>query len=214
MNTIVSRAVWGTLLAGGITILGASVAHAADTTGEDGLLSGTQGIVSVDAPVTVEGTSIAVIGDADSSTSGSSAPATAPAPSASTSGADGVGSGSQAIIDVSVPVTIEGTSVSVIGDSNSSTDSTPAPAPAQPAPAPAPAAPATDGSDGVASGTQVVAPVAAPVEVNGTAVSVIGDANSDTTTGGTPGSTGTTGGTTAPTTDGNDGLLSGTQVIA
>ena len=30
MNTIVSRALWGTLLAGGITLLGATVAQAAE----------------------------------------------------------------------------------------------------------------------------------------------------------------------------------------
>ena len=42
MRTYLKRALWGTLLAGGITLLGATAANAADTSGEDGLLSGTQ----------------------------------------------------------------------------------------------------------------------------------------------------------------------------
>ena len=40
MRTYLKRALWGTLLAGGITLLGATAANAADTSGEDGLLSG------------------------------------------------------------------------------------------------------------------------------------------------------------------------------
>ena len=42
MRTYLKRALWGTLLAGGITLLGATAANAADTSGDEGLLSGTQ----------------------------------------------------------------------------------------------------------------------------------------------------------------------------
>ena len=47
MHTLIKRALWGTLLAGGITLLGATAANAAETSGDDGLLSGTQAVLSV-----------------------------------------------------------------------------------------------------------------------------------------------------------------------
>ncbi|MBO0980146.1 hypothetical protein IPV10_06180, partial [Microbacterium sp. SD291] len=53
MRTFIKRALWGTLLAGGITLLGATTANAADTSGDDGLLSGTQADTSISVPVTI-----------------------------------------------------------------------------------------------------------------------------------------------------------------
>lgn len=82
MNTFVSRALWGTLLAGGITLLGATVAQAVETNGDDGLLSGTQALLSLDAPVTVAGNAISVLGDAQSTDAETTAPAPAPASAA------------------------------------------------------------------------------------------------------------------------------------
>ncbi len=95
MNTIVSRALWGTLLAGGITLLGATVAQAAETTGDDGLLSGTQALVSLDAPITIGGNAVSLLGDATSTDAETSTPdaTSAPSGSASTSGLDGILSG-------------------------------------------------------------------------------------------------------------------------
>lgn len=191
MKTIVSRALWGTLIAGGITLLGATVAQAAETTGEDGLLSGTQALVSLQAPVTVAGNALSVIGDSESTDAATAAPA-APAAEARSDGSDGVASGTQALVSVSVPVTVDGNAVSVLGDAEStgSESSAPAPAPARNEDAAAPeAAPATSGEDGVLGGTQVLAPVGLPVTLGGNAVSVIGDS---TTTSPTTGPTGPT----------------------
>ena len=53
MHTFMKRALVGTLLAGGITLLSATVADAAVTTGEDGLLSGNQALIHVSAPVDI-----------------------------------------------------------------------------------------------------------------------------------------------------------------
>src|SRR5690606_1709992 len=134
MGTFIKRALLGTLLAGGITLLGATVAHAADTTGEDGLLSGTQALLDVKLPVTISGTSLSVIGDSTSQSAATSAPAPAPAPAApapapaSTSGENGVASGTQALVTVTVPVTVSGNAISVVGDSSSSDAATAAPA--------------------------------------------------------------------------------------
>ncbi|WP_183151325.1 chaplin family protein [Microbacterium sp. Se63.02b] len=59
----------------GITLLGATAANAAETTGDDGLLSGTQAETAITAPISVVGNAISVLGDAVTP-----APAPAPAP--------------------------------------------------------------------------------------------------------------------------------------
>ena len=165
MRTFCKRALWGTLLAGGITLLGATAATAAETTGDDGLLSGSQAVIDVTLPVTVSGTSLSVIGDSHSDGSTAAAPTSDPAPAdATTGGQDGAASGTQALVSVNVPVTVAGNAVSVAGDSESS-DATTAPAPAA-----QPAAAETSGDDGILSGTQGVVSVAAPVTVSGNAI--------------------------------------------
>lgn len=242
MNINVTRALWGTLLAGGLTVFGATVAQAAETSGEDGLLSGTQALLSVEAPVTVSGTAVSLLSDA-SSTSGGDAPAAASAPAeATTSGTGGIASGTQALISVSVPVDIGGIAVSGIGDAESA-------APMQGTPTGAAesvpvtvdgvaisligdsaaeggattptgasnggTAPtgSTTGDGGIASGTQVIAPIQVPVDLSGLAVSVIGDS---TAAGGdgpaaTPAAAPPASG--VPTTSGADGVLGGTQLV-
>ena len=177
MNKYVSRGLWFTLFLGGLSLAGVGVANAAETSGDDGLASGSQAAVNVTAPVNLGGNGISVLGDSSSSgASTSSAPAAAPAPATvSSSGVDGVLSGTQAVAALSVPVTLTGNSVSAVGDSSSGDSSTtaPAPAPAEPA-----AAPTTSGSDGVASGTQAPVNADVPVTVGGNAISVAGDSQS------------------------------------
>ncbi len=96
MRKIYSRVLLGTLVGGGLAVLGAGIANAADTSGVDGLLSGDQVGVSVNLPVTVGGNAVSVIGDSSSDGADTSAPAApAPAPVTITDGSDGVGSGNQ-----------------------------------------------------------------------------------------------------------------------
>jgi hypothetical protein len=225
MKTIVARALWGTLIAGGITLLGATAAQAAETTGEDGLLSGTQALISLDAPITVAGNAISLLGDSETTDAAASAPAPAAAPDAVTSGADGIASGTQGLISVNLPITVGGNGISLIGDSSSSGAETAVPAAEVPAPeapvAEAPVAEApggqapvsTSGSDGILSGTQGIVDLDVPVTVGGNAISVIGDSES---TGAvtTPPASGGDAGAGEATTDGSDGILGGTQVIA
>lgn len=95
MRTFVKHALWGTLIAGGITLLGVSAANAADTTsGDDAIGSGTQVVAPVSIPVTVTGDAISALGLSTSTGSAPAAPASAPAPAATTSGDDGIASGS------------------------------------------------------------------------------------------------------------------------
>lgn len=207
MHTIVKRALWGALIGGGISLLGAGVAQAAETSGEDGLLSGTQALVDVDLPVTVSGNAISVLGDSHSEGADTPAPEPAPAPEASTSGTDGTASGSQAIITVEVPITVSGNAISVAGDSQSDGAQTSSSGASEPAPEAS-----TSGEDSVAGGTQGVVSVEAPVTVSGNAISVLGDSESTDASTGAVGN-GNSGDDTAANTSGDDSVAGGTQVV-
>jgi hypothetical protein len=228
MHTFIKRALLGAFIGGGIAVLGAGVAHAADTTGDDGLLSGTQVLLGVEAPVTVGGNAVSLLGDSSSADADTTAPAAADAPAGSTSGEGGAVSGTQALVTVTVPVTVAGNGISVLGDSTSTGAQTAAPvAPASPATtdtaapttgdAVAPAtgdavAPTTSGDDAIAGGTQAIAPITAPVTVGGNAVSVLGDSTTDRSSTGGTGGTGTGLSGSEPITAGDDSILSGTQL--
>ncbi|WP_100812529.1 hypothetical protein [Microbacterium sp. BR1] len=216
MRRTIKRALLGALIGGGLAFAGATVAQAAETSGDDGTASGTQALVNVTLPVTLGGNGVSVLGD--SSSTGATTPAPAPAPvepAVTTGGTDGLASGTQGVVSVDVPVTVGGNAISVLGDSQSTdsagTDaSAPAPAPAEPA-QPA-SAPTTSGDDAVLGGTQAVAPIQAPVTVGGNAISVLGDSQS-TGASTAPGTAGTGTGTDA-TTNGDDAVLGGTQAVA
>ncbi|TPX05666.1 hypothetical protein FJ656_05305, partial [Schumannella luteola] len=68
MNKYVSRGLWTVLVTGGFMALGVGVAHAdSGTSGQDGVASGTQGILGIELPVQLGGNAISVLGDAHSS---------------------------------------------------------------------------------------------------------------------------------------------------
>jgi hypothetical protein len=222
MKKIILRALYGALLVGGLTFLGATAADAADTTGEDGLMSGSQVVATVAAPIDAVANAVSVVGDSDASAptvDDVAEPATTVAeepapvepvaePGAETSGEDGVASGTQVVPDVAVPVTVAGNAISVLGDSSSGGSVA---GDSESAGTTASGAPTTSGSDGVVSGTQVVPDVAVPVTVAGNAISVLGDSSSGSAAGQTDGS-GEGAAAVAPETSGEDGIVSGTQV--
>jgi hypothetical protein len=213
MHTFIKRALLGAFIGGGIAVLGAGVAHAADTTGDDGLLSGTQVLLGVEAPVTVGGNAVSLLGDSSSADADTTAPAAADAPAGSTSGEGGAVSGTQALVTVTVPVTVAGNGIAVLGDSTFTGAQTAAPiAPAAPATTGDAVAPTTGGDDAIAGGTQAIAPITAPVTVSGNAVSVLGDSTTDRSSTGGTGGTGTGLSGSEPITAGDDSILSGTQL--
>ncbi len=70
MNTTIRKCLIGTCFAGGMIVLSATAANAADTTsGKDGLLSGTQVVAPVTAPISLGGTSLGLLGDSAATTS-------------------------------------------------------------------------------------------------------------------------------------------------
>ncbi|MGR0218305.1 chaplin family protein [Agromyces sp. ZXT2-6] len=211
MKRFVSRALYATLFTGGLVLLGAGAANASETTGEDGILSGTQLGVSIELPVTISGNAVSVIGDSESSdatteVSTGDAGTAWSEPVAVTSGDGGIGSGSQAVVDVSAPVTVSGNAVSVVGDSSSSEATTVVESGDDQSGTDA----TTSGEDSILGGTQGIVDVVAPVTVGGNAVSVIGDAeSSDATTVVNAGS----GSGGDARTSGEDSILGGTQIL-
>ena len=176
MKKLALRALYATLFAGGLTLLGAGVAHASETGGDDGILSGTQALISIELPVTVSGNGISLIGDSSSSDAATevATPASStPDPAAVTSGDDGVASGTQALVDVAVPVTVGGNAISVIGDSSSEGAATEVASGDSGAADGGTAT--TSGEDSILGGTQVIGGLDLPVTVGGNAISVIGD---------------------------------------
>jgi len=178
----------------------------ATTSGEDGLLSGTQALADVTAPVTIGGNAIGILADASSehSTVASSATTAGGSDGATTSGEDGVLSGSQVVADVLAPITAGGNAVAVLGDASSEGSTT------ESSTAAGSDGAATSGDDGELSGSQVVADVVAPITAGGNAVAVLGDASSE----GSTTESSTAAGSDGATTSGDDGVLSGSQVVA
>ena len=192
----------------------ATKAGPATTSGKDSTAGGTQVVAPVRAPVKVSGNAISVVGDSRSShrpaATGSGHGSATKAGPATTSGKDSTAGGTQVVAPVTAPVTVGGNAVSVVGDSRSDGSTTGG---VTGVPSSGTGGSSTSGADSVLGGTQVVAPVTAPVTVGGNAVSVVGDSRSDGST--TGGSTGTPGaGQVGSVTSGADSVLGGTQVVA
>ncbi|RWZ52657.1 hypothetical protein ELQ90_01520 [Labedella phragmitis] len=195
----------------------ATDASGATTSGDDGVLGGTQVIPGIDVPVTIGGNSVSLLGDSSSSdsgvsneTGGTTDGTDGPTDGSTTSGDDGIAGGTQVTPDVTPPVTIGGNAVSIIGDSETSDSGTTTEAGTTGTGSDSRST--TSGDDGILGGTQIDLEGDVPVMTGGNAVSVIGDSE----TSGSDVTGGTTDGTAAPTdgstTSGDDGIAGGTQV--
>ncbi len=236
MHKVIKHALWGVVVAGGITLLGATAANAAETDGEDGILSGTQAIIPVSVPVDIVGNAVSVLGistveapaPAPAPAPAEPAAAPAPAPEATTGGAEGVASGTQAVATLDVPVTVQDNAVSVLGSSSAGTpaavpqsddpQSSPSAAPQTDAPAAGVPSTTTSGVDSLLGGTQALLQVNVPITVTGNSVAVLGTSDASTADGAAMPASSADGSSTAPVpdavTDGSDSIAGGTQVIS
>ena len=135
MHTWVRRALCALGLTGGALLLGFLMAESASaagnhTNGQDGIGSGNQTGIGVQAPVNATGNQITVIGhDNHATNSGDAASAGGTTPSGgttggdNTSGQDGIGSGNQTGAPVEAPVNASGNQVTVVGDGNTADSS-------------------------------------------------------------------------------------------
>ncbi|WP_377642195.1 hypothetical protein [Oryzobacter terrae] len=207
MHASMRRGLQIALVVGGGIFFSAQ-AQADDTTGVESVLGGNQAVVTVEAPVTVAGSAVSVLGDSSSSGSSSSSPSRKAGSSSTTSGEDSAGGGNQAVVAVTAPVTVSGTAVSVVGDSDSE-DSTTAVGAEDAAPV---QTGDTSGEDSVGGGNQAVADVVAPVTVGGTAVSVVGDSHTEGAQTASSGGAGADAGDAS--TSGEESVLGGNQGTA
>jgi len=184
------------------------------TSGQDGIGSGNQTGVGVQAPVNVSGNQVTVIGqDNTTRAAGGSATTSHPSGSPTTSGQSGILSGNQTGVGVQLPIDVSGNQVTVIGQDNtlqsvagSTTGGTSAGSGGSAG------SPTTTGQSGIGSGNQTAVAVLAPINASGNQVTAIGQDNTLTSLGGSTTGTGTGGTTTgSPTTSGQSGILSGNQ---
>jgi hypothetical protein len=170
MHKAISRALWGAFFVGGLTVLGAGAAHAADTSGEDSIASGNQVGILGELPVTISGNAVSILGDSESS--GGAAAVTggsgSSAGSSTTSGEGAIVGGNQVMPDVVAPIVVGGNSISVVGDSSVTGEHASVPGKANDD-----AAATTTGADAIVSGNQMVPNVTAPMAIGGNDISVI-----------------------------------------
>ena len=148
----------------------------AETDGSDGVASGNQIVVPVDAAIDACGNAVAVGGVSEAECVEvvevlEEESANTPETLAETDGSGGVASGDQIAVPVDAAIDICGNSVAILGSSTAKCTTVINiihAAPENEADA------GTDGSGGVASGDQIVVPVDAAVDICGNAVSVLG----------------------------------------
>src|SRR6478609_7052211 len=207
MHRNMRRAVHTALLTGGLVVAGAVSAYATD---DDGLLSGLGIEAPVDVSVDVTGLAAGVLGDASTTTAPAGPEATAPTAAVGGGSSEGVASGTAVAAPVSIPVDIDGVALGVLGDATTTATGDP---PTSGTTAPTATVESGD-TDGIATGTGIAAPVSIPVDIDGVALGVLGDATTATGTGTTP-TTGESGAPTATVGGGDsDGPLAGTGVAA
>ncbi|MFI7633934.1 chaplin family protein [Nonomuraea sp. NPDC049400] len=142
------------------------------TSGRGGVLSGNQVIAPISAPVNVCGNAAAVLGHAFAGCKGGARVKNGGSGAGGnyTSGRGGVLSGNQVIAPISAPINVCGNAAAVLGKSEAhckggaKVNSTGG------------GGNYTSGRGGVLAGNQVIAPIAAPVNVCGNAAAVLGDA--------------------------------------
>ena len=179
------------------------------TSGRGGIGSGNQTGVGVQAPVNVSCNQVTVIGQDNTSQCAGASSASAPASgSPVTTGQGGVLSGNQTALGVLLPINVSGNQVTAVGQGNtlgaagaSSTGTSGSGGAA--------GSPTTSGASGIGSGNQTGLTVLAPIAATGNQVTVIGQDNTVTSTGGS--STGGGSSTPGETTTGAGGIGSGNQ---
>ncbi|HET6167552.1 MAG TPA: chaplin family protein [Marmoricola sp.] len=177
------------------------------TSGAHGIASGNQTAIGVLAPIDVSGNQVTVIGQGnDVKSAGASAtPGGGGAGTATTTGAGGLLSGNQTALGIALPINASGNQVTVIGQDNTNT-SAGATTTGGGGSGAATGGATTSGANGAVSGNQTGIAVLAPIAATGNQVTVVGEDNTNTSTGGSTSDGGTTsppgtttgGGTTSP----------------
>jgi hypothetical protein len=179
------------------------------TSGESGIGSGNQTGITVLAPINVSCNQVTVIGQDNTSQCAGGSSASAPTTGTPvTTGQNGIVAGNQTGLGVLLPINLSGNQVTVIGQDNT-LQSTGTSGTGTPTTGGGAGSPTTSGESGIGSGNQTGITVLAPIAATGNQVTVIGQDNTVTSTGGS--STGGGNTSTGETTTGAGGAGSGNQ---
>jgi hypothetical protein len=160
---------------GGAEVRNSGGAGGNRTSGRSGVLSGNQVVAPVTAPVNICGNAVALIGHAFAGCKGGvKAGNSGGAGGNRTSGRSGVLSGNQIVAPITAPINICGNAAAVLGASEAHCKG--GAGVSRHGGSGGNGGNWTSGRGGVLAGNQIVAPIAAPVNVCGNAVAVLGDA--------------------------------------
>src|SRR2546421_248715 len=159
MKTWVRKSLKVGILSAGFLLIGGAAANAASTTDNFGVLGGNQVQAPIQAPISITGNAISLLGSAQASGSGGS----------SVSGGAG-GPGTPVAAPIPVPISIAGTAIGRLGRASASGSA------GAGAGGGASGAGSTGDNFGVGSGNQVPPVINVPVDVCGNAVSLLGTA--------------------------------------
>src|SRR5947209_2521974 len=124
MKTWVRKSLKVGVLSAGFLLIGGAAAHAADTSNNFGIGSGNQVAVPVEAPVTVSGNAIGLLGGASASSSNGGSASGMITPNVGGTGGTsdnfGVGTGNQLLVPVQVPIDICGNAIGALGTAGAS----------------------------------------------------------------------------------------------
>src|SRR6266571_477217 len=210
MKTWVRKSLKVGILSAGFLLIGGAAANAASTADNFGVLGGNQVQAPIQAPISVTGNAIGLLGSASATShGGASGTAGGAAAAGSTSDNFGIGSGNQAGVSLLAPVSVAGNAIGGLGAATATaTGSGAGSAMLSPN-----ATGTSSGNFGILGGNQVHAPVQVPISITGNSIGLLGTASaaSHGANGATAG--GGAGAGAAGGTSDNFGIGSGNQVI-
>ena len=210
MKTWVRKSLKVGILSAGFLLIGGAAANAASTADNFGVLGGNQVQAPIQAPISVTGNAIGLLGSASATShGGASGTAGGAAAAGSTSDNFGIGSGNQAGVSLLAPVSVAGNAIGGLGSATATaTGSGAGSAMLSPN-----ATGTSSGNFGILGGNQVHAPVQVPISITGNSIGLLGTASaaSHGANGATAG--GGAGAGAAGGTSDNFGIGSGNQVI-
>src|SRR5438093_772572 len=119
MKTWVRKSIKVGILSAGFLLIGGAAANAASTTDNFGILGGNQVHAPIQAPISISGNAIGLLGTAHATGSGASTSGGAGG-AGSTSDNFAIGTGNQVTADISLPIDVCGNAVSLLGGADAS----------------------------------------------------------------------------------------------
>ncbi|GAA3096327.1 chaplin family protein [Streptosporangium carneum] len=203
------------LLALGVMSLGSGTAFA-DTDGDHSVLGGNQVKAPITLPVDISGNGVGVAGEAAGSSQGGASVEDSGGASGvpgKTSGTSSVGGGNQVVAPITAPINACGNAVAVLGGSRAGCKGGSSVTRSGRGGGGS-GGNRTTGAHSVLGGNQVVAPITAPINACGNAVSIFGDAVAGCKGGSSVTGAGGGRGAGGNTTSGRSSVLGGNQVVA